>query len=44
MPIIMPISDLVPPWLDIKKGKRKNIPKLDTVNRFTKDMAINNGL
>jgi hypothetical protein len=35
-PIIIPMSDLEPPWLVMKRGKRKKAPKLDTINRFCK--------
>jgi len=38
------MSDLKPPWLVIKRGKRKKVPKLDTVNRLEKAMVINDGL
>jgi hypothetical protein len=43
-PIIIPMSDLEPPWLVMKMGKRKKAPKLDTINRFAKAMVINDGL
>jgi hypothetical protein len=41
MPIIIPISDLEPPWFKIYRGKRKKAPKLDTVNKLAKAMVIN---
>jgi len=28
----------------MKRGKRKKVPKLDTINRFAKAMMINDGL
>jgi hypothetical protein len=42
--MITPMSDLEPPWLVMKRGKRKKVPKLDTVNRLAKDMVVNDGL
>jgi len=40
IPMIIPISDLEPPWLIIYRGKRKKAPKLDTVNRLARAMVI----
>jgi hypothetical protein len=40
----MPISDLEPPWFVMKRGKRKKVPKLDTVKKLAKAMVINEGL
>jgi hypothetical protein len=42
--MIIPISDFEPPWPAIKRGKRKKVPKLDTVNRLENAMVINEGL
>jgi len=42
--MIIPMSDLEPPLLAIKRGNRKNVPKLDTVKRLEKAMVINDGL
>jgi hypothetical protein len=43
-PIIIPMSDFEPPWAVMNMGKRKKEPKLDTVKRLDKDIAINEGL
>jgi hypothetical protein len=42
--MIIPMSDFEPPWLAMKRGKRKKVPKLDTVNRLAKAMVINGRL
>jgi len=43
-PIIIPMSDLEPPWFVMKRGKRKKVAKLETIKKLAKAMVINDWL
>ena len=38
-PITIPMSSLEPPRFEMKRGKRKNDPKLEVVKKLAKDMV-----
>jgi hypothetical protein len=38
-PITIPMSSLEPPRFEIKRGKRKNEPKLEEVKKLAKDIV-----
>jgi hypothetical protein len=37
--MITPISTSFPPWLKMKRGKRKNMLKLERMRKFARAMA-----
>ena len=41
--MMIPMSAFEPPWCVMKRGKRKKLLKLDTVNRFAIPIMINEG-
>jgi hypothetical protein len=38
-PMMIPMSDLVPPWSATNMGRRKKAPKLVTVKKLAMDMV-----
>jgi hypothetical protein len=42
-PMMIPMSAFEPPWCIMKRGKRKKLLKLDTVNRCAMPIMINEG-
>jgi hypothetical protein len=41
---MIPMSALEPPWFVMKRGRRKKLLKLATVNRLAKAIRINDGV
>ena len=44
IPIIIPMSTFEPPWSDMKRGKRKKDPKLQTLKKLARAKVTNEGV